>query len=216
MVILTINKIILYFITLKLLNGILFFISGLMLYKLINYDRRILAMWFLNPFLIIELLSNSHNDMVMIAFFIIGFFYFTKKKYFSGLSLIIFSILTKFVSLIALPILFLNKSLKINYIRIVGITLPILTLLLNRAIEPWYLSWSYMFLPMAKLKTSSWILFSMIGFIKLANYYRFLESSGWGAGLVISHPMLITNILIGLILIIEYRKPIGNRLKTYL
>lgn len=213
MVILTINKIMLYFLTLKLLNGILFFISGLLLYKLTNFDKRICAIWFLNPFLIIEWLSNSHNDLIMAAFFIIGFYYLTKRKYFRSLNFILLSILTKYISIIAVPLIFLNNSLRIKLLKILGILLPVLIQLTKRAIQPWYLTWSYMFLPLTHLKTISWILFSGIGFIQLLNYYRFLESSGWGAGLIIEHPIFITNMSLILIFIIEYCDKILTKLK---
>lgn len=213
MAILTINKIMLYLITLKLLNGILFFISGYLLYKLANSDKRICAIWFLNPFLVIEWLSSSHNDLVMVAFFIIGFFYLTKKKYFKSLNLILFSILTKFISIIAVPFIFLNNNLRIKSLKILGILLPILIQLTRKAIQPWYLTWSYMFLPLTHLKTLSWILFSGVGFIQLINYYRFLESSGWGAGLIIEHPIFITNTLLALIFIVEYSGKIFSKLK---
>lgn len=213
MAILTVNRIILYLITLKLLNGILFFISGFLLYKETNSDKRIFAIWFLNPFLLIELLSNSHNDLVMISTFIIGFYYLYKKKYFRSLGLIIFSILIKYASIIAAPMFLLNSNLKTHYFKILGSILPVMIQLTKRAFQPWYLSWSYMFLPLAQMKTLSWILFSGLGFIQLINYYRFLESSGWGAGLVIEHPMLITNTLVVLIFIVEYWDKILRRFK---
>ena len=66
-----------------------------------------------------------------------------------------------------------------------------------------------MFLPLVQLKTLSWIFFSGVGFIQLINYYRFLESSGWGAGLIIEHPNFITNALLVLIFIVEY----GDKIK---
>ncbi len=213
MAILGVNKIVLYLITLKLLNGILFFISGLLLYKTTNFDKRIFAIWFLNPFLIIEWLSNSHNDLVMVAFFIIGFYYFSKKYYFSSLIFIISSILIKYVSVIAAPLMFLNNKIRTHSFKILGITLPVLIQLTKRAIQPWYLTWSYMFIPIAPLKTLSWIFFSTIGFIQLINYYRFLESSGWGAGLIIQNPMVITNVLIAFIFIVEYWDKIKDKLK---
>lgn len=204
MAILTAQKVILYFLTFKLLNGLLFFISGLLLFKLTNFDRRLFSIWFLNPFLLIEWLSNSHNDVLMISFYIIGFFYFTKKKYFRSLTFIIFSVLIKYITIAATPMLFLKGNLRIHYSKILGIILPVLLQFTKRTIEPWYLTWSYMFLPLAQLKTLSWIIFSFIGFIQLVNYYRFLESNGWGAGLIIPHPILITNLLLLLIFIVEY------------
>ncbi len=210
MAILSVNKIVLYLITLKLLNGILFFISGLLLYKMTDFDKRIVAIWFLNPFLIIEWLSNSHNDLVMASLFIIGFFYFTKKNIFKGFIFILSSILVKYISIIAAPLLFLNNNLRIHTLKALGIIMPVLIQLTKRAFQPWYLSWSYMFLPLTRLKTLSWIFFSIIGFIQLANYYRFLESSGWGAGSIIPHRLGITNILLMLMLICEYGDKINN------
>lgn len=213
MVILSANKIILYFLTLKLLNGIFFFISGILLYKLSKFDKRIFAIWFLNPFLLIEWLSNSHNDIIMISFFVIGLLYITKKNYLGGLIFLMLSILIKYVSIITVPMLFLKENLKIHYSKLTGIILPTIIQFTGRTIEPWYFSWSYMLLPLARLKTSSWVIFSIIGFISLANYYRFLESSGWGAGLIIPNPLLITNLLLFLVFLLEYKLVLVKTIK---
>lgn len=211
MYILTINKIILYFFTLKILNGILFFISGILLYKMSNFDKRIFGIWFLNPFLLLEWLVNSHNDLIMAAFFIIGYYFLSKKKKIISILFILASILIKYISLIAVPFLFLNMNKKINGLKILGITLPLLIQFTKKGIQPWYLSWGYIFLPLVKLRSISWLLLSFIGFIQLINYYRFLQSGGWGAGYVIQNPMLITNILVVLIVIFEY----WDKIKIY-
>lgn len=216
MAILTIHKIILYFFTLKILNGILFFISGILLYKISNFDKRIFAIWFLNPFLIVEWLINSHNDLIMAAFFIIAYYFLSKTKLIMTLLFMVASILIKYISIIATPFLFLNTNKRIASLKILGITLPLLIQITRRAIQPWYLTWGYMFLPLAQLKTISWITLSFVGFIQLINYYRFLESSGWGAGYIIQNPILITNILITLVFLFEYLDKIKSNLKIRL
>lgn len=198
------QKIITYFIAFKLLNGMLFFISGLLLFRLTNYDRRLFSIWFLNPLLLIEWLANSHNDIIMIAPVAAGIFYLMKKDYLKSFGLIVISFLIKFVSIFTLPIYILNNKLRVHYFKAVGLLLPLLIYLSKITIQPWYLSWSYMFLPLGKLKTASLTLFSLIGFISLANYYYFLESSGWGAGLIIPRPLLITIFILFSIFAIEY------------
>jgi len=89
-----------------------------------------LALLFLNPLILIETISNTHNDWwmmwpVLASFLFAKKFTQEKKKNYLWLILIIllmfFSILTKFASLVALPFLiyflFMNKIEKISIFR---------------------------------------------------------------------------------------------------
>lgn len=198
------QKIIMYFLLLKLMNGFLFFLCGLLLFKLSNQDKRLYAIWFLNPFLLIEWLSNTHNDVVMITLFVIGYYFFIKKKLLAGLIFLISSVFIKYVTILAMPVFILNSKWRQHFLKIVGLTIPYFVYFAGVTIQPWYSTWSYLFLPLTRLRSVTWLLFFVIGFISLVNYYRFLESSGWGAGYLIPYPNLLTNLLIVVSILFEY------------
>ncbi len=205
MVITTFNKVVTYFILYRLLNWIYFFLGGLMIYKLVK-DKRIFAIWFFNPYILIEWLMNGHNDTMMAFFFIVAVYFFYRKKWIRAGISYLFSILTKFVSILALPVIFLNNKWREIYFKFAGLLLPILLHLQHRTIEPWYYLWSFMFLPFARLKTLSWVMFSLIGLISAVNYYGFIESSGWGMSDMIPYSLEIMCILIATIFLNEYRE----------
>ena len=203
MVITTFNKVVTYFILYRFLNWIYFFLGGLIIYKLIK-DKRIFAIWFFNPYILIEWLMNGHNDTMMAFFFIVAVYFLYSKKWIQAGISYLFSILVKFVSVLAIPVVFLNKKWQEIYFKFAGLLLPLLLHLQNRTIEPWYYLWSFMFLPFANLKTLSWVMFSLIGLISAVNYFGFIESSGWGMSDMIPHSLEITFILITTILLYEY------------
>ncbi len=211
MVITSYNKVLTYFFLYKLLNGIFFFLSGLIIYRLVK-DKRIFAIWFFNPYLLIEWLANSHNDTVMAFFFIVSVYFFHHKRWIRAGLFYLCSILIKFVSVLAIPAIFLKGDRRDIYFKFVGLLLPVAIHFQGRTVQPWYLLWSYMFLPFVNLKTLSWVLFSLIGLMFAINYYGFIESGGWGMGNLIPYSLEISFILILMIFINEYWHFINKKL----
>jgi hypothetical protein len=87
------------------------FIFGRKILEFLNLEKEKIHYYFLNPLVIIELTGNLHFEGVMMCFFGIGIFYFFKNRIFLAATFIAFSILTKLLPLIMLP-LFLKHTPK--------------------------------------------------------------------------------------------------------
>lgn len=160
----------------KLMGVILFLLTGYLFKKINPKDKLVWAYWFLNPFLIMELLANSHNDLVMIFLFVLAVYWWQNNKILS-IFCYLFSILTKWVSGF-LGIVFLFKE-KYHYLvyKILGIIILIFHALTQR--QQWYYSWIYMVFPFAKLKRSSWFWILIFQSIMLLNYSVFIWLNRW-------------------------------------
>lgn len=165
---------------LKLLNMLTFMICGWMLLKINNNDKKVFAYWFFNPLLILELLINSHNDLLMVALFIASVFFSTvnKNKVFEITSYIA-SVATKFISGPLIFSLFTFGKIKLWLFKLSAISI-----LFYNAYNPkylWYYSWAYMIIPFINLKKRSWtILFIFQALIIISSYSRFVLQNEWG------------------------------------
>jgi hypothetical protein len=85
-------------------------INGYLVYK-ITKSEKIYFLYAFNPLLIFELCLNAHNEVLMIFFILLAFFYIFKKpcikNYLLSMVFLVLSILTKIFSLVFLPIFFL-------------------------------------------------------------------------------------------------------------
>lgn len=197
MVIFSGSRLIINFFAIKLLNALIFFLSGFLLYKLLNKSKVIFSLWFFNPLLIIELLINSHNELLMISLFFLSLFYLNKKKLLYSAVSFIASILIKYISLIALPLFFLKTGKRRAFLKI--ICLSMVLFLIFRGSQVWYYTWVYMFLPFINLKNRSLILTYIIGLILILNYTSFLKTNFWGGNPLIPFANII---ILGLLIII--------------
>jgi hypothetical protein len=162
------------------------FIAFLCLKKLINQKEKkeiSLAILFLNPLILLETIANAHNDWwmmwpVLASFILISKIQKNQKNSIFYLLLIfiliIFSILTKFASILAIPFLiyalFKNKLEAISFLKnkyltklkifldiyfwdLISISffLPLITARSQRFLT-WYLIWPMTFLPLLKSK----------------------------------------------------------------
>lgn len=160
----------------KLLGVVLFLLTGYLFKKINPKDKLVWGYWFFNPFLILELLANSHNDLVMIFLFVLGVYWWQKNKIL-GLFSFLFSILTKWVSGF-LGVVFLFKE-KYRYLvfKILGIIILFFHAFDQR--QQWYYSWVFMVFPFAKLKKSSWFWILIFQSIMLLNYSVFIWLNRW-------------------------------------
>ncbi len=170
----------LIFYGLRIMNFFLFFLAGLLLLKINKRDKKVFSYWFLNPYLIVELLMNAHNDLLMIALFIISMFFLNLHQQIKSIAIFLVTIFTKspnFISPVILgtPVLLLNKKKRPFYFKVASLALFLfLTIAPSRPILNWYYTWIYMFLPFAKIKTYSWILIYIMGLMLLLKYQTFL------------------------------------------
>lgn len=171
------SRFILNFFAFKLVHWLFFTIAGLYLYK--HTDKKLtLSLWFFNPILLMELLVNSHNDVVMISLFIIAYIYTSQRKIIS-ICLYIISVLTKTVSLIFLPVWFLPQKFVSIFLKITTLLLLLFLLTTSIAIQPWYTCWIFMALPFAKFNQKSLLLFFIYCFISILDYLPFLLTNHW-------------------------------------
>jgi len=144
------------------------------------------AALFLNPLFLIEVVSNTHNDLWMMAPALFAFGFLFKKTnlkslFFSAL-LLAFSISTKFSTVLLLPLwfvfipqnFFLKKFTQRHWASIAAILLflPLLSLQ-SQQFQPWYLIWSFVWLPLIKIRSIKVILV-FLSFTSLLRYVPWL------------------------------------------
>ena len=71
-----------------------------------------LAIYALNPLVILELTGNLHFEGIVLFFVLLAIFSFQKYKYMHGAVALAFGVLTKLTPLMFLPLLFKKKGLK--------------------------------------------------------------------------------------------------------
>lgn len=176
---------------LKLLNALLFWGTGWLLWKTLG-DKKVFGFWFFNPFLLIELLANAHNDLLMICLFIVSVvFLYQRKKVYSGM-VFFGSLLTKSSSyfltpsIIGLPVILLKENWRLLYFRLISIALFVFLQFTNKAVLPWYYTWFYMFLPFASLKVKSWVLVFLGGLLLEVNTASYLNTGDWNRPFITS------------------------------
>lgn len=203
MFILSGSKFILNFFALKLMNALLFFITGVVLYKYFNNDNKVFALWFFNPLLIIELLINAHNDLLMIVLFIFSVVLLKNKKYFYSIGFAIASAATKYISLYATPMLVLNEKWRDLFFKASSLVLISYLVTTATAVHSWYYSWFFMFIPFMKLSRLSNYFILTLGFLLMINYSSFIKTKEWGHALIIPDVRIVVIMVTLLIVVLE-------------
>ena len=148
------NVFLLTFFMFKILIGLAFLGSSLLIYKIsefIDSENKIFntIFWSFNPLIIIEGLVSAHNDFALVFFSMLAFYlYLQKKKFFSFLALL-FSIGVKYLSFILIPIfgylIYLEKrGKKIQWDKIIlaSVVFSLISLAAvtyRTTFQPWYL-----------------------------------------------------------------------------
>lgn len=180
----------------------------LLFFTLLGFKKKFnwhLAALFLNPLFLIEIISNSHNDLWMMVPALASLLIiqqlkkFNCLKIFLSMGLLAFSISTKLATVILAPIwlFLLIKQLKLKpklpkildqlwlliekkwtLISSILLILPLFTMR-SQQFLPWYLIWSLVWLPL--IKTKWWIntllIFSFTSLMRYAPWIKFNEFS---------------------------------------
>ena len=108
--------------------------SGKKILKQLNLNEKNIFLYFLNPLIIIELTGNLHFEGVMICFLLFGIYFLMQRKLLLSTLFIAFSIGTKLLPLLLLPLLIQilgwKKSIPF-YALIVGINILLFLPFLN-------------------------------------------------------------------------------------
>lgn len=208
------NSFLTNFFALKIVNGTVFFLTGLFLYKFVK-SPKVFSLWFFNPILVVELLINSHNDLLMIVLFILSIITLNQKKRILSFGLLAASAGVKYISLFACPAIFLNQKWREVFFTILSIVLVIFLYFTSYPVQMWYYTWLYMFIPFIRLRNISLTLIYIAGFVALVNYSVFIRSNNWDSSPIISDPRLLINFILTVILLLELGKD-GSMLRRLL
>lgn len=97
-----------------------------------------LAIFALNPLIVVESLVSGHNDVVLIAFAMLSVWMYVQKKYWPAWWWLSVSVAAKTVTLVLIPVMFLRKNTHWMFgAMIVGL----MVVLLKREFLPWYWVW---------------------------------------------------------------------------
>lgn len=159
-----------------------------------------------NPFLLLELVINGHNDAVMIALFLFSLTVINSKKILGIISLIA-SVSVKYITAITLPAYFVKKPKQ--KIALISILLLLPVLFSPGRFQPWYLVWAM--IPSAmimSLSSQTWIILTSLS--ALIYYYPFVATGFWNNSSTFVYPLLYLPTIISLI--IFYTKKISTSL----
>jgi len=149
-----------------------------------------------NPFLLLELVVNAHNDAVMIVFLLYALYLRKNKQLkFSFLSLAL-SIGVKYITALTLPLYLIRNPKYKNLFVTLILLLPVL--FSPGRFQPWYLVWSL--IPAALINTSwsrLWIMLTSIS--GLIYYIPFVATGFWNNSIsfvsaILYLPIILTTI----------------------
>ena len=200
------GKFLLNFILFKALSSLFYLLSVYFLNKL---NRRWAIIFATSPLIIIDSLINSHNDLISVAFLIIGIYFLFKNSIKGKL----FFLLSAGIKFMTIPAIFLSKKNNIlnKLIFSFFIIFPLILIipffgnLFHVEIQTWYFIVVLGFLPFYEnIITKLNILF----FGLLISYYPFIRFGLWDKyeGVPIKHIIIVIFALINLIAIIAIPK----------
>jgi hypothetical protein len=181
---------------------LLFFTYELFKKKKFGLESRILYfVVLLNPLLLIEVISNSHNDLWMMVPAMLSLYLINQPlkkkdwlKVLLSILLLAFSISTKFATALLIPIwlILIGQSIlsrisnlvsrNINNWPLLASVLMFLPLLLSRSqqFHPWYLTWSLVWIPLFPANKISQLWRQVLIVLSIASLYRYLPYLWWG------------------------------------
>jgi len=111
-----------------IIGEVLLFQYAVKLLKHLNKKPGLIALYFLNPLVIIEVTGNLHFEGLMATFLIMAFYYLKTERWAVSAVFMAFGVCTKLIPLLYLPLLlpFLGFIKTTKYISIVGIVSALL------------------------------------------------------------------------------------------
>lgn len=98
---------------LKVLSALFLVSSSYLIYKIVAYYKPAMALtctifmvW--NPYMLLEFVVNSHNDIIMIFFLLLAILLFVNNKHHMVFALLLSSLLVKYASGLLLPLFIIN------------------------------------------------------------------------------------------------------------
>jgi hypothetical protein len=137
-----------------------------------------MAVFALNPLVIIESLVNAHNDMMMMAFALMSLALYEKRHHWLSWLSLSFSIASKIITLMLIPAFILKWNRKIALVCMC-IGLVVFLWITKREIMPWYMLWIIPFVPLVPGRFSLIIFGFGASAGALLRYVPFLYYGNW-------------------------------------
>lgn len=135
-----------------------------------------LALFALNPLVIIESLVSAHNDMVMMALVLVAILFFTKKHMMVSWFTLSLSIALKLMTFFLIPAYFLRWN---RIAALIGMSIGFILVLFQREVLPWYFLWIMPFVALLPSQTTVFILSSGVSLGLLLRYAPYLYYGHW-------------------------------------
>lgn len=160
-----------------------------------------------NPLVIIEGLVSAHNDMVMIFLATLALYLLIVNKFVRSFLLLILSILTKYATIMLIPLFSWiwilerqNKKIDWNLLLTIGtgvMVIPVIAASVRTNFQPWYFLYVLPFAALTGRKYYILIPLTTFAFFSLLEYAPFLFKGDWNAPI----PGILTSLTtIGIIL----------------
>ncbi|EKD85661.1 MAG: hypothetical protein ACD_37C00663G0002 [uncultured bacterium] len=166
------------------------------------------AVFALNPLVLVESLVSAHIDIVMIPFGLLGILAFLEKKYIKSFTALILSIAIKYATVFLIPgiiVYGLFKSSKdfFLYVLILSMIITVVLASSRTNFQPWYL---LLVLPFASLVSDKYFILIPVFLISIASllqYAPFIYLGNWNPPVpTILNWIMISSIMVSGVLII--------------
>lgn len=148
------GKVVLTLFSFKLFVSLFYVLTSLLTWK-ITRSLLSVALFALNPLVVVETLISAHNDMVMMFFALLAFYLLTKKAIIPSCVALLLSILIKYATVFLLPVFLyaiylIQQRRKLNWelvFVLAGWSMLVAFFLspLREEIYPWYVIWMLSF-----------------------------------------------------------------------
>lgn len=154
----------------------------------------------LNPFLLLEVVVNGHNDAVMMAFFLLALLYSLQGRLWPSLLALLASVGTKFMTFLTLPLYFLKSPQTKVFLAFLILLFPV-AVSLGR-FQPWYLVWALIPAVLVdRLWVKTWVIFASLA--GLIYYVPYIATGFWLNTLNFVIPIIYLPLLLSLIITSE-------------
>lgn len=167
---------ILIMVNMKLLIALFYLLACTMIEKILSREKPTeaafgLALFALNPLIIVETLVSSHNDIVLSAFALVSLWYLTRKQMLSALFWLSMSIASKLMTIMLVPLYAFKKR---TGWMLVAMLVGLVIVILKREFLPWYLVWVMPFVALEPSKKGMYVAFSILSCGMLLSYVPYL------------------------------------------
>jgi hypothetical protein len=167
----------------KILVGLFYLLSVYILSKILQHkDDHLsvtgMAIYALNPLVIIECLVSAHNDVVMMALALLGLYLFYKKRVFSSILTLAVSVAMKLMSVTLYPVYFFRGSRVLSLFFMLAALLAVVS---QREILAWYWVWIMPFIALLPRYRTLTIFGAAVSLGLLLRYAPYLYYGNWDA-----------------------------------